>query len=405
MKNWLMLVTIMALVTTGGLAQDDDAENEGEGSTPVTTREALPDESGFQILEIAAGFWFPLGVTHSGDGTGRVFVVEQTGTIWALINGERLPGPFLDISSRVSQDVLLGYSERGLLGLAFHPDYEENGRFFVHYADPVGTVRIVEYRVSEDDPNRADPNSARELLAIPEPDALHNGGQLAFGPDGYLYIGLGDGGGFVDPSRTGQNPSDHLAAILRIDVDKADPIYGIPDDNPYIEHDNFAPEVWAYGLRNPWRFSFDRATGDLYIGDVGLVTYEEVNFQPADSRGGENYGWSALEGPEIAEGWTDPLPEDAIDPVATYGHDQGCAITGGYVYRGAGIPELTAAYIYGDYCMGNIWAAYRDEDGEWHSGVITTQQRGVTSFGEDEAGELYAVDYYGGRLLKFFAKG
>jgi glucose/arabinose dehydrogenase len=319
-------------------------------------------------------------------------------------DGERLETPFIDLSGIVSQDVRSRYSERGLLGLAFHPNYAENGLFFVNYTDENGTPHVAEYTVSEDNPNRANPDSGRELLSVGQPYANHNGGHMSFGPDGYLYISFGDGGSADDPLNTGQDPGDLLGSLLRIDVtdyDAPQP-YGIPEDNPVFDDPTFAPEVWSYGLRNVWRFSFDRATGDMYLADVGQNAIEEVNFEPVDADGGRNYGWEAYEG---AQRYLGPEPQgNVVMPFTTYPHSQGCSVTGGYVYRGADIPELDAAYLYGDYCSGNIWAAYRNPDGNWQSDIIMNTNARISSFGEDESGELYVVDY-NGRILRFEPAG
>ena len=230
----------------------------------------------------------PLYVTHADDGSGRLFIVEQGGQVWILDSGSVLPNPFLDISSKISSG-----SERGLLGLGFHPNYDTNGYFFVNYTDLGGDTVVARYTVSSD-PNEADRNSEVIILQQPQPFSNHNGGHLAFGPDGYLYIGLGDGGSGGDPQGNGQNPNNLLGALLRLDVDNGLP-YSIPPDNPFVGGGG-SPEVWAYGLRNPWRFSFDRLTGDLYSGDVGQNQWEEIDFQEASSPGGANYGWIVLVG-------------------------------------------------------------------------------------------------------------
>ena len=261
-----------------------------------TVPAARAQDSGFTLESFASGFTRPLYVTHAGDGSGRLFVVEQGGMIWVLQDGQQLDTPFLDVSDRVSPEALgSGYSERGLLGLAFHPNYAENGVFFINYTDRNGTSVTSRFSVSADDPNVADAASEEQLLMVEQPFANHNGGHLAFGPDGYLYLALGDGGSGGDPQNNAQNLSTLLGTILRLDVD-ADEGYAIPDDNPFVAQDDARPEIWAWGLRNPWRFSFDRETGDLYIADVGQNEWEEVNFQPASSPGGENYGWNPYEG-------------------------------------------------------------------------------------------------------------
>ena len=296
-------------------------------------------------------------------------------------------------------------SERGLLGLAFHPKYKSNGLFYIYYtaANPVGDLVIARYQVSSD-PNVADPKSAVELLRIPHNQASnHNGGNLMFGPDGYLYIGTGDGGGGGDSFGNSQNPGALLAKLLRIDVDGGQP-YAIPKTNPFVNKQGFRPEIWAWGLRNPWRFSFDRATGDLYIADVGQNTYEEVDLQPANSRGGENYGWNKWEGlhcyPESAR--CDPT--GFVAPVGEYAHSGGdCSITGGYVYRGQQQPALAGAYLFADYCTGRFRALSRDAGGKWQLTELIDANMAVSSFGEDEQGELYVLGYDKGMLYRVVA--
>ncbi|GAB4459732.1 MAG: PQQ-dependent sugar dehydrogenase [Anaerolineae bacterium] len=360
-----------------------------EAGAPVTSRSAPPDPDSFQLEDFATGLTRPLDLTHAGDGSGRLFVVQQSGAIVVIQDGEVLSEPFLDVSGLLSQDALgSGYSERGLLGLAFHPDYAENGRFFINYTDANGNTVVAEYRVSDDDPNRADPDSARVILRVNQPFGNHNGGQLAFGPDGYFYIGLGDGGSAGDPQGNGQNPFTLLGSILRIDIDNGDP-YAIPEDNPFADGSGGAPEVWDYGLRNPWRFSFDTATGDLYIGDVGQNEWEEISIHPAGSPGGLNFGWNAREGghPYGGGGSAQMVP-----PIAEYNHDGHCSVTGGYVYRGAAIPDLEGVYVFGDWCSGFVWGTYRDEAGAWQMVELKRTFRNISAFGQDEAGELYLVD-------------
>jgi glucose/arabinose dehydrogenase len=255
---------------------------------PITIRSAPPDRSQVQLVEIASGFDRPLGLTSPSDGSGRLFVIQQSGRIRIIENGGYKDPPFLDLTDIISQDVFSGsYTERGLLGMVFHPDFAENGLFLVNYTDLSGDTRVVRYSVSADNPDVADTASAETILSVVQPYWNHNGGHLAFGSDGYLYIGLGDGGSAGDPLGNGQNPRALLGKMLRIDVN-GDAPYSVPEDNPFVSDPNYAPEIWALGLRNPWRYSFDRDTGDLYIADVGQGDWEEVNFQPADSPGGEN---------------------------------------------------------------------------------------------------------------------
>ncbi len=395
-KRFFILFALL-LFTVPGLTQETTPEPEADIEV-ITTREAAPDASTFTLVEVISGLRTPLFATGSGDGSNRLFVVEQTGRIWIIENDILNNMPFIDLSDIVSQDVLSRYSERGLLGLAFHPNFAENGHFFVNYTNREGTSVVARYTVSAEDPNVADPNSAITLLTLGQPYANHNGGHMAFSPnDGYLYISFGDGGAADDPLSAGQNPATWLGTILRIDVDTdGSASYLIPDDNPYTVDPSLAREVWAYGLRNVWRFSFDRATGDMYLGDVGQNAREEINFQPADSPGGENYGWPAYEattryiGPDVA---------NVVMPVAEYTHSVGgCSITAGYAYRGQAIPSLQGYFLYSDYCSGLIWAAYRNAEGNWNSGIITETGRRVSSFGQDDSGELYVIDYSGSVL-------
>jgi glucose/arabinose dehydrogenase len=328
--------------------------------------------------------------------------VEQSGRIWIVEDGERLAEPFIDLSGIVSQDVLQRYSERGLLGLAFHPNYAENGEFFVNYTDRNGTTYLVRYTVSETDPNRADQDSARTLFQLEQPYPNHNGGHLEFGPDGYLYMSIGDGGAANDPLGAGQDLTNILGTIIRIDVD-SDEGYVVPEDNPFVDREDAIPEIWSWGLRNVWRFSFDRATGDMYLADVGQNMWEEVNFQSADSSGGENYGWVAYEGSHPFA--SQSPPEDMIFPIAEYPHRNGdCSITGGYVYRGEAVEALEAVYIFGDYCSGRVWGTYLDEAGEWQTVELMDNNFQISSFGEDESGELYIVNY-SGTVLRFDPAG
>lgn len=361
---------------------------------------------GFALEPFASGFTRPLYLTHAGDGSGRLFVVEQGGAIWVLRDGQRLETAFLDVSDRISPEALsTGYTERGLLGLAFHPDYAENGVFFIDYTDHSGSSVIARYTVSADDPDRADPASEQQLLVVEQPYANHNGGHLAFGPDGYLYVAMGDGGSGGDPQNNAQNLGTLLGTILRLDVNAEDG-YAIPDDNPFVATGNTRPEIWAWGLRNPWRFSFDRETGDLYIADVGQNEWEEVNFQPADSPGGENYGWRPYEGSQIYSG-EQPASEPVM-PIAEYSHSGtgGCSITGGYVYRGKAIPALVGTYFYGDWCSGTIWSARPPgAGGAWDVRVALESGQSISSFGEDEAGELYVIDYDSGQISRFVPAG
>jgi glucose/arabinose dehydrogenase len=318
------------------------------------------------------------------DGSGRLFVLEQPGTIRILKEGTLLPTPFLDLSGLVNNSG----NERGLLGLAFDPGYAIDGRFFVNYTDANGDSVTARYSVSGADPDLADPTSGVPILRIAHPQySNHNGGNLVFGPDGYLYFGMGDGGSGGDPNGNGQNLGVLLGKLLRIDV-RVEP-YAVPPDNPFVGRAGAKPEIWAFGLRNPWRFSFDSKTGDLYIADVGQDAYEEIDFQPALDRGGENYGWNFMEGFHPYQG---QAPPGLVPPVAEYDHGGGnCSVTGGYVYRGALLPELVGMYVFGDYCSGRIWVLARAADG-WKTAVWLETTLAITSFGEDDRGELYVLD-------------
>jgi glucose/arabinose dehydrogenase len=277
---------------------------------------------------VAGGFAKPLYLSHAGDGSGRLFVVEQPGQVLIIKDGQVNADPFLDIIAIVGSDG----NEQGLLGLAFHPAYPSNGRFFVYYTNKEGDVVITRYQVS-DNPDVADPNSAQILLTIAEPYSNHNGGQLAFGPDGYLYTGLGDGGAANDHHNNGQNLETLLGKILRLDVDEGDP-YGVPENNPFVTSEGSRPEIWSYGWRNPWRFSFDRTTGDMYIADVGQNQYEEVSFEPAGAAG-QNYGWRLMEGWHCFDSAEcDPASLGLILPVAEYDHGQGCSARDDLLARG-----------------------------------------------------------------------
>jgi len=387
MKRLLILLVVFTLWVP--IAAQDEEE-------PIITRSSAPNPDNVQLTPVASGLNRPLYLTHAGDGTNRLFILEQGGVIHIWQNGSVLPTPFLDVTDLLTWDVNTGgYTERGLLGLAFHPNYAENGRFFVNYSDKDGGSVVAEYTVSAD-PNIADATSGQIIFTQSQPYPNHNGGHMDFGPDGYLYFSLGDGGSANDPLDTGQNPSDLLGSILRIDVDSGFP-FTIPSTNPFVGTDVGADAIWNYGLRNVWRFSFDRATGDMYMGDVGQNQWEEINFQPAFSFGGENYGWNAFEASTVFAG--NPSGE-VVEPIAEYDHSQGCSITGGYVYRGESIPDLQAAYLYGDWCSGLIWSAYRDADMNWQSQVFMSTPYRVSSFGEDEAGELYLIDY-SGDILRF----
>jgi len=362
---------------------------------PTATRIFLtnfPDPSGYQWMTFASGLQQPVDIQNAGDGSGRLFIVERGGEIRILQNGQLLPSPFLDIKDRVT----IAGVEQGLLGLAFHPNYTKNGEFFVNYIDLNGNTVIARFHVSASNPNQADPTSGVVLLNVNQPFTNHNGGGLAFGPDGYLYIGFGDGGSERDPNRTGQNLQTLLGKMLRIDVNDGDQ-YTIPPDNPFINGGGL-PEIWASGLRNPWRFSFDRLTGDLYIADVGQDQWEEIDYVQAGTPGGMNFGWSFYEG---MHQYNDQPPANIVFtfPVIEYSHSYGCAVTGGYVYRGSAYPEWQGVYFYGDYCSGTVWGLIRTSEYTWQAKDLFSTRAKLTTFGTDENGELYLADYQLGRIL------
>lgn len=355
-------------------------------ATPVSPGgEFAPDTIRLVIEPFADGFKPLTLLTHAGDGSGQVYIVEQPGMIWTLpAQGDGSPDQFLSIGERIKSG-----GEQGLLGLAFHPDYATNGRFFVNYtAEGTGATVVSEFVRSAD--RRGDPASERVVLTVEQPFGNHNGGMLAFGPDGYLYIGLGDGGSADDPQGNGQRLNTLLGKILRIDVDGQEP-YGIPADNPFVGVDA-RPEIWSYGLRNPWRFSFDRLTHGMFIGDVGQNTREEVDAEPAGV-GGRNYGWNIVEGDRCL--LRSPCAQQGLTPpVVAYGRDGNCSVTGGYVYRGARFPNLYGGYVFSDYCSGILWGI--DAEAALERGTARIVELGDTplnpsSFGEDEAGELYIV--------------
>jgi glucose/arabinose dehydrogenase len=344
------------------------------------------------LQQVVAGLEQPTYLTHAGDGSGLLYITEQPGRIRVLRDGALIDAPFLDITERVGDNA----NEQGLLSVAFAPDFAQSRKLYVNYTNTSGDT-VVSGFIASADGLTADPGSEWQVIEIAQPYANHNGGQLEFGPDGMLYIGMGDGGSQGDPANRAQNVSDLLGKILRLDVSKssaAEP-YVAPADNPSFGPDG-RPELWAIGLRNPWRFSFDRATGDMFIADVGQNAVEEVNFQPATSAGGENYGWNLREGFEEYSG---ERLDTLTDPIWQYEHGaNGCSVTGGYVYRGAALPSLIGAYVYGDYCSGKIWTL-RQENGAWVNDELFSTDYSITSFGEDADGELYVLDR-GGAIYK-----
>ncbi len=349
------------------------------------------DAASFSLSLLAEGLDKPLFLADPNDGSGRLFIVEQTGAIRILRDGAIEATPWLDLTESVS-----GSNEQGLLGLALHPEFTSNGLLFVHFTNLNGNTVVQRYQQSTDNSDQVDMDSGFTVLTVEQPAPNHNGGMLAFGPDGYLYIGLGDGGSQGDPSGNGQDLGVLLGKILRIDIDSdpGDGGYIVPVDNPFVQIFSARGEIWATGLRNPWRFSFDRETGDLWIGDVGQNSFEEIDFQPAGV-GGLNYGWSLAEGPVCYNDPSCDTNDQLTWPVFTYGRDVGLSVTGGYVYRGETVSGLYGSYLCGDYGTGSIWVLTPDGNGEYSASDPIPTDLLISSFGEDAAGELYVLDLNG----------
>lgn len=364
---------------------------------PVFLRAQTP---AFRLLNWASNFDRPVDIAHCGDN--RLFIVEKTGSVWALDSaGKRGATPFLDIRSKVNAVA----NERGLLGLAFHPRYAENGWFFVNYSRSDGDTRIARYTVSSADSNRADVTSELIILEVDQPFSNHNGGCIKFGPDGYLYIGMGDGGSGGDPFNNSQTTRQRLGKFLRIDVDSSTTVrpYKIPSDNPFVNNSAYQPEIWSTGWRNPWRFSFDRLTGNLWVGDVGQNAREEIDMEPAKESGGKNYGWRCREGNQAYDfNSTCPPLEELTEPVFSYGNpDLGCSVTGGFVYRGSRYPAMYGLYFFTDYCSGRWWSLRPDTDGRFISTVLANlADSDFSSLGEDFKGELYVAGHGSGRIYR-----
>ena len=362
---------------------------------------------------IADDFEKPLYVTNYPNDNQRLLVVLQEGIIKIVENKKVIKTPFLDISNRVHQP-LYPADEMGMLGLAFDPKFNENNFFYVNYVDRDDNTIISRFKVNQ---NLGDSNSEEVLLELKQPYPNHNGGHIAFGPDGYLYIGIGDGGSSGDPENRAQDLSNLFGSILRIDVNTKEG-YKVPIDNPFYNLNEAKKEIWSYGLRNPWRFSFDKKTGDMYIGDVGQWNWEEIDFEPYDSNGGLNFGWNILEGNHCYKDENKLCESNNTTlPIFEYPHDAnylktiigwtqsdryGCSVTGGYVYRGKNKPELYGRYFFGDYCTGKVWSLKKehpDLDIKEHTDELlrgmNKKQFYLASFGEDEDGELYLIDYSG----------
>jgi len=374
-----LFVALIALCGCGGVS----APTQPSSQSPLTN---------LSLTTMITGLNAPVYLLQPNDGSGRFFIVEQAGTVRVFQNGTLSSTPFLDIRSKVTMN-----DEMGLLGMAFHPNFSQNHLFYVHYDRTTagGSFQsvIAQYSVSASDPNQADPASEHIVLTVDQPPfANHKGGQIAFGPDGFLYIGLGDGGSEGDPMGNGQNPQTLLAKILRIDVNttSAGKQYGIPADNPFAAGSGL-PETWAWGLRNPFRFSFDSSTGRLFAGDVGQNHFEEIDI----IQRGNNYGWNTMEGFHCFN------PPSGCDqtgltlPIAEYDHSEGNAVIGGYVYHGTKIPALQGAYVFGDNGSGKIWELQETSPGTWTRTLLMSSGKTISSFGQDQGGELYVVDLSG----------
>jgi glucose/arabinose dehydrogenase/plastocyanin len=430
----VLVLAPLPMARSVGFAQEDAAVDSHAGG-PALLGGDLPGDPQIQFVQVATGLQMPVNVAFPPDGSGRMFVVEVGGTI-RVVNpdGTILPEPFLDLTSTVA----VRPGQQGLLGLAFHPNFAENGRFFVDYNNLYanGQITVSEFMASEDDPNIADKKTERPLLTIDKPYPQHNGGTLRFGPDGFLYISTGDGGWQGDPYDNAQNRFSLLGKILRIDVDSSatGQPYGIPADNPFAGPGRYdspypgeppqgrdsgnrrhernknipnsvsaenrknrspvRPEIWAYGFRNPWQFSFDPETGDFYVGDVGGDNWEEIDFQEADTIAGQNYGWDWLEGSHCYPAGIEECPRQQVGvlPVAQYAHgDDGCAVIGLGVYRGEAYPSLDGIYFSGEFCTGEIRGLQRDGDGNWQFQNLLDSALQITGSGQDESGVLYVA--------------
>jgi glucose/arabinose dehydrogenase len=393
---------------SASVSASQPAPSSASASRPAPPASSLPsvgaafDPVGLTVgvETVVDGLEAPLAITSAGDGSGRIFVVQQGGQVRIVRDGVLAASPFLDIAGRITSG-----GERGLLGLAFHPDYPSDPRLFVNYTDANGDTQVSSFTVDPGHPDAADANSEVKLLHIAQPYANHNGGAVAFGPDGLLYISTGDGGSGGDPQGNGQSLKTLLGKILRIDVSHADAnlAYAIPPDNPFVGTPDALPEIFLYGLRNPWRMSFDRATGDLWIGDVGQGAWEEVDVARAGSSG-ENFGWNTMEGTHCFSPPDGCVSTGLTAPVAEYSHQYGCTVIGGGVYRGSAQPALAGGYLFGDYCSGTVWAIDPAGGTLRDPTVVVESGASLSSFGEDEAGELYATDISGGKLLRVTAR-
>lgn len=372
---------------------------EGLMEDPTPEQDPTPPERvgrfrRINLTEVASGFKEPIGIVAAPDGTGRLFVLEKAGFVRVIHpDGSVQEEAYLDLHAQVAS----AGSEQGLLGMAFHPDFAENGRLFVSYIDKDHNAVVAELRASEDGQG-TDPGFRRQIFAINKSDDNHNGSTLLFGPDGFLYISLGDGGGAYDEFKTGQDRDSLLASILRIDPDSIP--FSIPPDNPFVDGEG-ADEKWAMGLRNPYRMSFDAVTGHLWIGDVGQRAWEEINLHAADDPAGTNYGWPIMEGPECVE---EPCSSQGLTgPIAAYTHADGCAVVGGHVYRGLAQPAMYGYYLYADYCSGKVWALDAEDPAKGPMLIADTDLL-ISTFGQDSQGELYLADMAGGAIYRITAR-
>ncbi len=398
--KWLWIIIALEVAAIAGLLvwglvvrQKDDPTVKNPASTQQSTKPAYKTPK-VELAQMVGGLAKPVTITAMPDvADKRLFVVEQDGLIRTIKADKTLDAtPFLDIKSKVKSS-----GEMGLLGLAFHPNVADNRYFFVDYVDKNQTTVIARYTISKAT-GLGDPSSEKILLKISQPYVNHKGGNVVFGPDGYLYIGMGDGGSGGDPENRGQNKNELLGKMLRLNVDGGD-AYAIPADNPFAKG-GAKPEIWAFGLRNPWRFSFDRKNGDLYIADVGQGDYEELDLQKAGSKGGENYGWRCYEGSHEFNINGCQSAASYVKPIVEYGHTEGrCSITGGYVYRGAKYPALGGKYFYGDFCGGQLY--YTEQvSGAWAPVLAASTGYQISVFGEDSSGELYAANYATGVIYQ-----
>jgi len=387
-QSGISIATLLLACFLNGCSSSNPSTPPPSGGPPPT----------LSLTPVVSGLSNPVDFQAPDDGSGRFFIVEQAGTIRIVLNGALLATPFLDISSKVDFS-----GEKGFLGLAFHPQFPQKNLFYVHYDRLVGALQqsvIAEYQISASDPNQA-ATSERILLTVDQPvTPNHKGGQIAFGPDGFLYIALGDGGGGGDPLGNGQNLQTLLAKVLRIDIDHMDAgrQYAIPPTNPFAGGGG-RPEIWAYGLRNPFRFSFERGTGRLFCGDVGQDKYEEIDILQS----GGNFGWNVMEGMHCYSPASGCNMAGLILPIAEYDHTEGDAVIGGYVYKGSAIPSLSGAYIFSDNGSGTIWKLVEAPPGTWTPTKLLSSNRGISSLGQDVAGEIYFVDY-SGSVLKLTAQ-